>query len=84
MRRAWNTRTEMPLCARDPLVIGQHKEMRDGHELERRHPWTFNIVGGALVGTIAAVLFRNPWALVVGPGVWAPMRVATLKRRGAV
>ncbi len=62
----------------------QHGTVRYGQALERSHPWAFNLVGGALMGAFAAILFRNPWSLVVFPAIWAPGRVAMLRKRGIV
>jgi hypothetical protein len=57
--------------------------MRSGVELERRHPVAFNVVGGSILAIFGALLFRNPWFLIVAPAIWIPGRLAMARRRTA-
>jgi hypothetical protein len=50
-------------------------------ELERQHPWLYNIVLGLLVGVVVWFLLRTAWVIVVLPFIWAPLRVAMLRGR---
>jgi hypothetical protein len=50
-------------------------------ELERHHPWLFNIAVGLLLGIVGWYLFRNAWAVFVLPFIWAPIRIASLRGR---
>ena len=50
-------------------------------DVEKLHPWLFNIAVGLLVGLVGWNLLRNAWIVVVAPFIWAYMRVAWIRGR---
>jgi hypothetical protein len=50
-------------------------------DVEKLHPWLFNIGVGLLLGLIAWSFFHYVWIVFVLPFVWAYLRVAWIRGR---
>jgi len=50
-------------------------------DLERQHPWLFNIVVGLVLGIVAWYLTHAWGAILLVPFIWAPLRVGFLRGR---
>jgi hypothetical protein len=50
--------------------------------IERQHPWLFNIAVGLVVGIIVWYFSHLPGTILLVPFIWAPLRVGFLRGRG--
>jgi hypothetical protein len=51
-------------------------------DVEKVHPWLFNLGVGALLGIIGWYFFRSVWILLAVPLIWTYVRVALVRSRG--
>jgi hypothetical protein len=50
-------------------------------DIEKVHPWLFNLGVGLLLGIIVWYFVRNLWFLLVVPFIWTYARVAWVRSR---